>query len=462
MTAIRQIADWVEETPFVDTHEHLIEESFRIKGILSDRWFPCDDWSYLFEIYAADDIVVAGMPGSQLQRFFDPDISSDKKFSLIAPFWHRIRLTGYAQALRYTFSGLYGENDLTPESVPRIADKYRELVQPGFYKTVLKRANIEYCQVNSSQRIFMQTEQPDILAQDLNISDFCRCNDGDFERVKAETGKEPTTLEEWLGIIGDYFSTFGPRAVAVKCLIAYSRPLNFAPVERSYAERQFKRHCKEGLAPGSQELKAIQDFLFRYCVGLAGAYGLAVKLHTGYLAGYNVMQLAHVRDNAADLCRILQDFPDTRFILMHIGYPYEKEFIALAKHYPNVTIDMCWAWIVNPAASVRFLKEFLLAVPANKIFTFGGDYHAIEPVFGHAVLARRGIVHALSELVTEGWLSLEETRDLVELLMRGNAHRFFSDRLLNGLVAGQPPTHSAEYGSRGPLRGQASENRIAT
>ncbi|MGY4408344.1 hypothetical protein ACVWW4_000080 [Bradyrhizobium sp. LB7.1] len=85
----------------------------------------------------------------------------------------------------------------------------------------------------------------------------------------------------------------------------------------------------------------------------------------------------------------------------------------------------CWAWILNPAASVRFLKEFLLAAPADKIFTFGGDYTAIEPIYGHALIARRGIAQALSELVTQGWIAREETPDLIELIMRGNALHFF-------------------------------------
>lgn len=121
------------------------------------------------------------------------------------------------------------------------------------------------------------------------------------------------------------------------------------------------------------------------------------------------MQLARTRNNAADLCRLLLDFPDTRFVLMHIGYPYGQDFIALAKQYPNAWIEMCWAWTLNPAASVRFLKEFLLAAPADNIFTFGGDYLAVEPVYGHACIARRGVAQALSELGAEGWIALEET-----------------------------------------------------
>ncbi|MCK1266794.1 hypothetical protein IVB44_22405 [Bradyrhizobium sp. 49] len=47
----RQIAQWVEETPFVDTHEHLIEESQRLSGVLDPGLLPSDDWTCLFSTY---------------------------------------------------------------------------------------------------------------------------------------------------------------------------------------------------------------------------------------------------------------------------------------------------------------------------------------------------------------------------------------------------------------------------
>ncbi|MCP3463527.1 amidohydrolase family protein [Bradyrhizobium sp. CCGUVB23] len=424
----RQIAQWVEETPFVDTHEHLIEESQRLSGAIHPRTMPCDDWAYLFRSYVAEDLVVAGLPANDLQRFLGPEATSQEKYRLVAPYWKKIRHTGYAQALRHTFRGVYGENDLTDESFPRIAEKYRETIQPGFYARLLRLANIEGCHVNSLQRIFMETEQPRLLHHDISILQFCRCSVADFAWVEAETGKRPTTLEEWLEVIDFYFATYGAKAVAVKSQIAYSRALNFEPVTKAHASRLFPHHAdRAGLFHplGPEDLKSLQDYLFRYCVGKAGEYGLPVKLHTGVVAGYGLMQLARVQNNAADVCRLLQDFPGTRFVLMHIGYPYEHEFIALAKHYPNAAIDMCWAWIINPVACVRFLKEFLMAVPSNKIFTFGGDYVAVEPIYGHALIARRGIAQALSQLVAEGWIALEDTRDLIDRIMRGNALQFF-------------------------------------
>ncbi|TIV56416.1 amidohydrolase family protein [Mesorhizobium sp.] len=424
----RQIAEWVEETPFLDTHEHLIEESQRVAGAIDQRFLPCNDWAYLFRSYAAEDLVVSGLAAADLRRFLGPDLRSEEKFRLIAPFWDRIRHTGYAQALRYTFRGLYGEDDLTAQSVARIAEKYHDTVQAGFYQRVLKLANIQGCHVNSLQRIFMETEQPALLDQDISILQLCRCSSADFARVEAETGRRPTTLEEWIDVIDFYFATYASRAVAVKSQIAYSRALDFVPVTKTYASRLFPHHSDRSgrlHALGPEDLKALQDFLFRYCISKAGEFGLPVKLHTGVLAGHGVMQLSHTRNNAAHVCRLLQDFPGTRFVLMHIGYPYEHEFIALAKHYPNAAIDMCWAWIINPVASASFLREFLMAAPSNKIFTFGGDYVAVEPIYGHAFIARRGIAQSISRLVGEGWIAFEETRDLIERVMHRNAGSFF-------------------------------------
>jgi predicted TIM-barrel fold metal-dependent hydrolase len=111
---------------------------------------------------------------------------------------------------------------------------------------------------------------------------------------------------------------------------------------------------------------------------------------------------------------------------MHIAYPYYEDLIAVAKHYTNAHLDMCWAWIINPVGAKDFLKKYLVTAPANKILTFGGDYIPVEPVLGHAMIARRGIALALSELVEEGWLKLSDATDLIDPIMHGNVRKIFN------------------------------------
>jgi predicted TIM-barrel fold metal-dependent hydrolase len=424
-----EILGLVEQTPFIDTHEHLIEESQRLSGALDPDLFPCDDWALLFHQYLGDDLHNAGMTADEAKRFWSSSVSPADKFRLLSPYWDAVRHTGYAQAVRHTIRVLYGEDDITADSVPRIAEKYRAGVRPGFYRDIIRnRANIEHCQVNSLQRIFMETAEPGLLAQDLGFVELARCNQADLEQVEKETGRTIRTLDGWLEAIDAYFARYGPRAVALKNQSAYSRRLDYEAVPKERAAAAFGNLVSPWRAAGTDSAKALHDFLFRYCLGKAAAYGLPVKLHTGYYAGRDAMPLSRLRKNAGDVSRLLQEFPQTKFVLMHIGYPYQDEYIALAKHYRNAYVDMCWAWIINPAASVRFLKEFLMGAPANKLFTFGGDYIVAENIVGHSVIARRGIARALTELVAEGWLKRDEVPALAARIMNGNARATFPDR----------------------------------
>lgn len=415
------IRDWVEETPLVDTHEHLIEEEQRLEGRL-DGIFPCDDWAYLFWHYFADDLASAGMSEEERKRLFHPETPTEQKAVLLLPWWERTKHTGYGQAVRTTLQGLYGEDDFTAESAPRIAEKYREWVRPGFYREILRdKCGLDHCQVNSLQSLFMESTQPDLLRQDLSILSLSTSLNRTF--VEREGAR---SLEDWLGVIEGKFRQYGPRAVAVKSQCAYERGLDFGEPDRSAAESIFYRwFAGDPVSP--EDRKPLEDFLFDVCVRLAAEHGLPVKLHTGTMAGFGYMPLGRVGRNASDLCPLLKRYPETRFVLMHIGFPFQHEMIALAKHYPNAYIDMCWAWILSPNACVSFLKDYLLTVPANKLFTFGGDYITVENVLGHSRIARKGIAQAVSELVQEGWLRLEETKPLIERIMNRNATEVFPE-----------------------------------
>jgi hypothetical protein len=160
-------------------------------------------------------------------------------------------------------------------------------------------------------------------------------------------------------------------------------------------------------------------------VDQATARSLPVKLHTGYYAGQNSMPLSRLRLNAgsaAELCRLS---PDTTFVFMHINYPFYEELLAVAKQWTRAHVDMCWSWIINPVAAKDYLKKHIVTAPINKVLPFGGDFIPVEPVLGHAIMARRGIAQALAELVDEGWLTLADALDLVDPILHGNARQIF-------------------------------------
>jgi len=135
--------------------------------------------------------------------------------------------------------------------------------------------------------------------------------------------------------------------------------------------------------------------------------------------------------------------------VLHMGYPYQHEFLALAKHFTNIYIELSWTWIANPVATVRFVREFLVTAPLTKLLTFGGDYRIAESVVGHARLARKGLARALAGLVEDEWLRLDQALSVTEPLTHGNAVAAFP-RLTAPAPASMAGT-TTTAASRGPV-----------
>lgn len=419
---LRTIREQIDKTPIVDTHEHLIEEESRLSG--KHERIKANDWSLLLSHYLNSDLISSGMPQEHYDSFFSAEMDAQEKWRLLEPYWPQVRHTGYGQAVSIAVERIYGVPELSAETIPAIQDAYEKHIRPGFYRHILQElGNIESCQVNSLEKPFNESKQADLLMQDIS---FLGMHMGpNIEAYAPVTGIEVKDLQDWHSVIDWWFDTYGDYAVAVKSQAAYSRNIDYADIPAEEVSEIF-RNKLNNIPVTSFEEKNLQDHLFWYSVRRATEQNLPVKIHTGYYAGHNRMPLGRLQKNAAaasDLCRMA---PDTRFVFMHIDYPFYEDLIAVAKHYTNCYIDMCWAWIISPVAGVNFLKQYLVTAPANKVLTFGGDYIPVEPVVGHVDLARKGIGLALAGLVEEGWLTLDSAVGLVEGVMRENARQIFN------------------------------------
>lgn len=428
MSLRTDIAALVDSIPLADTHEHTLEEKSRLEPGDGRR---LDDIGVLFNTYSTADLVTAGIP--DVERVVTRGVPVEEKWRILKPYYEACRNTGYLQAVRITVQKLYGIDDITDSTVRKIDEKVKELIKPGFTRYVIKEvANIDHCQVNSLEdEPFCETDHPDFLLQDIGIAMLIASwND---KRILEIAGIDVRSLDDYHRVIDVIFAKYGPKAVAAKNPMNYSRRLDFADVKAEEVASVFEKNLTGTYRITPSELKAIFDHLFHYCVRKANEYKLPVKLHTGYYSGNNDMPLSRLVHNGADICDLLRAQRDTPFVFMHINYPYQSELIAICKQYRMAYADMCWAWIINPAAAVRFLKEFLMAVPVTKILTFGGDYHAVECVVGHAAIARRGIAQVLAELVEEGWMPESDVEYVANRIMRDNARELFRVREKFGL-----------------------------
>jgi len=413
------ISGQIENIQFIDTHEHLIDESERLDCI--KPFVQCDDWTTILGMYTKFDFVSSGMTQKEIVSISSQETNPIEKWKIIQPYWNSIKNTGYGQVISHTINELYDISELEDKIIPSLQERYINHRNKGFYKETLKRANIKCCIVNPPGRPFKETEFPNLLYQDINANGMIRM---DCEQMNENILPKIRNLNDWLEIINWWFDKYSDSALGVKIGLAYFRRLDFKKTDIEIGASLFtKKISGQGLT--ENEEKTLQDFLFWYVVDLATKHKLPIKLHTGHQAMNNFMNLENVMFNPADCANLCRISPDTRFIFFHISYPYYEPMISLTKHYSNAIIDMCWSWTINPITSIEFLKKYIMTSPINKLMAFGGDDMYVENLIGHAKIARKGISLALSELIKDKWISEKDAIEIANGIMWKNAEKIY-------------------------------------
>ncbi len=429
------LGETIERTLWIDTHEHLVPERARLgaracrfidAGDRTEAVIPAD-WTALLTAYCIDDMAAAGLPPESRADLRDDYLSPLEKWSIAEPFLLAARNTGYLRAVDLSTDKLFGMQ-LAADTCEAIDVAARELRCPGYYQRVLDAAGVERCQVHSldSEDDPCPDGWDEPLDQDLSLYPLVT---GRHPRAEALAGIDVCELGDYEDVIEACFERSAHRVVAAKCLWAYYRPLAVVPSDAP-PMRAFMR-LRRGSASATDR-RRVEDYLFLRALDHAAEHDLPVKLHVGYLAGNGLSELAYLAHHVEDTAALAQSRPQNRFVLMHMGWPYQEHVIAAAKHLANVTVDLCWAWILAPWSTTDFVCRFLTTAPATKLLCFGGDYATVETIVGHAEIARRGLETALERLVHADWMSIDTASAAVHQLMRGNAERLFPARLHAG------------------------------
>ena len=413
------LAHHIQATPLVDTHEHLRKEPDWLEDgpdILQD----------LFGNYVPADLNTAGASSDAMQRLMDasdPNIAG--RFKGIQVAWEATQFTGYGEAVRLIAEHVYGIGELTGEALESAQEKIKALRKPGErYRLLHDVANLDHVQTDDfSWPCLPDHSGLDFFLYDLSWAGFCN-GQIDTEQIHAETGvevKDLRTLKQGMEAI---FAKHGPCAIAVKAQHAYNRTLNWIErndVEASAALSQVLNQPAEELSV--ETYLCLGDWCWARGVELSIEHNLPFKIHTGYYAGNDRMPVSRIP--AGNMCELFARYLDAKFVLMHIAYPYNDELVALAKHYRNIWVDLCWAWSIDPYSSRDFLRRFIHAVPSNKIFAFGGDTGWPTSSMAYAIQARNEIRRALEDEIAEDYMTEKQAMQIATRLMRDNQFACF-------------------------------------
>lgn len=404
-------------TPLVDTHEHQSREEEYLRT-------PVDVLVELFENYVSADLVVAGASPEAVNKLLDasnPDVRG--RFEGVRNAWEACQYTGYGEAVRLIAKVALGIDEITAESLHEAQRRSRNARTAGERLRILKEfGNIDHVQVDHFSRVVQpDSSAPEFFLYDISWAALCQ-GDVDARSIEQEVGVEVKDLPSLRRAMEAVFEKYGRFAIAVKAQHAYGRTLRWQPREDSDAETVLQRLLRQQpLTP--EEKLCLGDWCWARGVELAGEYNLPFKTHTGYYAGWGRMPVDYIP--AGNMWELLATYPKTRFVLMHIAYPYSDELVALAKRYPNVYVDMCWAWSIDPYSSGDFLRRFLHAAPINKLFAFGGDTRLPWAAVAYAMQARQGLLRALEAEVNGGYLDEKRAMSIASRVMWENQYDCF-------------------------------------
>lgn len=408
----------INRIPIMDTHEHLpLREECRDQQSDVLQEYLCH--------YFSSDLVSAGLSQDVLDKQIRMGkLTVTEKWKLIEAYWDRARFTGYGQAIAMTARDLYGVEHIDGNTISLLNDRFLAARATGnCYNRILKdkchiekSMIIEWCNTRDHDCSFFQIA--------ANIDMFVEWSRPENRVKLEEILKKPlTTFEDLLEDTEQTLKTTAFQITRVfKLGCAYSRGLAFsAQSDYSVAKQDFDRMMaivRHGGAPASTS--AFEDYMVNHVLRVIERFGGVVQVHTGLLepsAVYTPAGNDVRRSNPELLTDLILAHPHVTFDLFHMGYPYQNELAAMAKSYPNVTVDLCWAHSISPSTARRVLDEYLDAIPHGKISAFGGDSCFVDAVYGHLLLAKQNVACVLTEKVCMGQITETQASDLAYMLL---------------------------------------------
>ncbi len=208
----------------------------------------------------------------------------------------------------------------------------------------------------------------------------------------------------------------------LKSIIAYRTGLEVSPISRTPDQGlRALDAIRRGL--GGNSMKALRDHLLCRALELSIEHEAPMQIHTG-MGDFEVNLPLCRPAYLMDLLRF-PTFRACRVILVHTGYPYQREAAYMANVLPRVYCDLSEGIPFAGHAARSIISEVLEMAPLSKV-VYGSDGFTVpEIAFTSAMVGKQALAQVLDVLVADGFLSEPEAQEAAGMILAENARELY-------------------------------------
>ena len=415
----RSIGEFIATIGIVDVHEHHLPEVFlnREVNLLQlfrqsyAGWTQARPYPLPVETRERDPMMAAAGPTT---------------WETLVPYLEHSGSSSFVRNLVRGVTDLYGDGNaaITRENWEALDLAVRQHHQrPDWCSEALRRVGIERVITDPYSDPLLDAREA--LGKNYNsvvrINAFAcgwhpesRDHNGNHAHVLlAKLGLKPSSFDDYLAALEKLVDGMNSRhQLALKNALAYDRDVAFDEPDERLARDAWGK-----ASPSAAERKAFSDFVVDRLCRLAGERDLPVQTHLGTA----IIRGSHPLKAAG----LIERHPRTRFLLMHLAYPWSRDLLGMAFVYRNIWLDLTWSLLLSPSHFKLALHEAIEILPDESRMMIGGDNWHIEETCATLNLARQLIGEVLEEKIRAGYFRPDDAQRLAENILRENAIRFF-------------------------------------
>lgn len=404
-----ELLEAMQEIKTIDCHSHtMLKREYYKLGQLD-----------LFNLMSYYEREIGSATGKSSGQLYAEAKSELEKWNILKSVIQRTHNVSYWRHNIVMYRGLFDldDDDVTDHNWEKLNENIKQKTSdPNWYDHV----TYNVCKLTTQVRNIPWFEdwEPQYFTAVLRMESALQLHDKgtrqSLERHLNRTFDSLKSLKQGLADLVEEYKNRG--SVGIKLAHAYGRTLASENIPEDVAQNIFAKALGGG-SLSSGEVKQLQDHIIFFLARLAGEMNIVFQIHTGVQGTYG-----NIPDsNPLHLIPLISENRKTRFDLFHAGYPYSREIGMLAKHWPNVWLNMCWMYVITMEGSRQSLSEWIDLVPGERILGFGSDVGFPEFIYAHLIMARSCIADVLALKVERDFISKRVAYDLVHKMLRNNA-----------------------------------------